>query len=85
VYRAARDLGLDVPRDLSVVGFDDGPIAGRLAPPLTTVRLPIRDIGRMAAGKLIAPDPHGRPEDGSSSSLILPHLVVRDSCQPPRG
>jgi LacI family transcriptional regulator len=85
VYRAARDLGLDVPRDLSVVGFDDGPIAGRLTPPLTTVRLPIRDIGRMAAGKLIAPDPHGRPEDGSSSSLILPHLVVRDSCQPPRG
>ena len=84
VYRAARDLGLDVPRDLSVVGFDDGPIAGRLSPPLTTVRLPIRDIGRMAAGKLIAPDPHGRPEDGSSSSLILPHLVVRDSCQPPR-
>jgi LacI family transcriptional regulator len=83
VYRAARDLGLDVPRDLSVVGFDDGPIAGRLAPPLTTVRLPIRDIGRMAAGKLIAPEPLGRSEDGSSSSLILPHLVVRDSCQPP--
>ena len=71
VYRAARDLGLDVPRDLSVVGFDDGPIAGRLSPPLTTVRLPIRDIGRMAAGKLIAPDPTC-PSRGRLVQLVDP-------------
>lgn len=84
VYRAAHNLGLDIPRDLSIVGFDDGPIAARLNPALTTVRLPIRDIGRMAAGKLLTPDPLGREDEASSSSLILPHLVVRDSCQPPR-
>jgi LacI family transcriptional regulator len=84
VYRAAHNLGLDIPRDLSIVGFDDGPIAARLMPALTTVRLPIRDIGRIAARKLVAPEHTERPEDLVSTSLIVPHLVVRDSCQPPR-
>ena len=84
VYRAARNLGLDVPRDLSIVGFDDGPIAARLTPPLTTVRLPIRDIGRMAAMKLVHPDASGRPDDLATATLVVPHLVIRESCQPPR-
>jgi LacI family transcriptional regulator len=83
VYRAAHNLGLSIPRDLSIVGFDDGPIAGRLVPSLTTVRLPMRDIGRLAAVKLIAPAA-GSADDGSADPLVMPHLVVRDSCQPPR-
>jgi len=84
VYRAAHALGLTIPRDLSVVGFDDGPIAARLVPPLTTVRLPIRDIGRLAARKLMLPADSG-PQDGvTAGALVIPHLVVRDSCQPPR-
>ena len=83
VYRAAHNHDLAIPRDLSVVGFDDGPIAARLLPSLTTIRLPIRDIYRLAALKLIAP---GAPGDAShGGSLIMPHLVVRDSCGPPRG
>jgi LacI family transcriptional regulator len=84
VYRAAHNLGLTIPRDLSVVGFDDGPIAARLMPRLTTVRLPIRDIGRLAARKLIAPAGTAAADEGSSESLVVPHLVVRESCQPPR-
>lgn len=80
VYRAAGNMGLSIPRDLSVVGFDDGPIAARLLPSLTTIRLPIRDIYRQAAEKLINPDPALAT---GSDSLIVPHLVVRDSCQPP--
>ena len=80
VYRAAGNMGLSIPRDLSVVGFDDGPIAARLLPSLTTIRLPIRDIYRQAALKLISPDP---ASNSGSGSLIVPHLVVRDSCQPP--
>ena len=80
VYRAAGNQGLSIPRDLSVVGFDDGPIAARLLPSLTTIRLPIRDIYRQAALKLISPDP---ALGSGSESLIVPHLVVRDSCQPP--
>jgi LacI family transcriptional regulator len=84
VYRAAHRLGLAIPQDLSVIGFDDGPLAARLLPSLTTIRLPIRDIGRLAATKLI--DPAGSvTADGVASSPIVPHLVIRDSCQsPPR-
>jgi LacI family transcriptional regulator len=80
VYRAAGNMGLSIPRDLSVVGFDDGPIAARLLPSLTTIRLPIRDIYRQAALKLVSTDP---ALGSGSGSLIVPHLVVRDSCQPP--
>ncbi len=85
VYRAAHRLGLSIPRDLSVVGYDDGPIAGRLVPPLTTVRLPMRDIGRLAAGRLIAPAAaeDRPPEAAAAHTLVNPHLVIRDSCQPP--
>jgi len=56
VVHAARAHGLDVPRDLSVIGFDDTPIAAHLWPPLTTVRWPIAAMARAAARKLIAAD-----------------------------
>ena len=80
VYKAAHKLGLSVPEDLSVVGFDDSPIASRLWPSLSTVRLPIRDMGLHAAAMLLA-EP-GRPR---AAPVITPYLVVRESCQPPRG
>lgn len=82
VYRAAHRLGLAIPQDLSVIGFDDGPLAARLLPSLTTIRLPIRDIGRLAAGKLID-QPASHAAEGIGSSPIVPHLVIRDSCQSP--
>jgi DNA-binding LacI/PurR family transcriptional regulator len=49
VYRAARDLGLRVPQDVSVVGFSDDDFAAEMEPPLTTVRQPAYAIGRKAA------------------------------------
>ncbi len=52
VYEAARQRGLLIPRDLSVVGFDDLPVARWLSPPLTTVRQPLTDMGRVAAEML---------------------------------
>ncbi len=51
--RAARDLGLRIPQDLSVVGFDDMPLASYFAPPLTTVRQDTFAIGQACAKLLI--------------------------------
>jgi LacI family transcriptional regulator len=80
VYAAARDAGLSIPEDLSVVGFDDSPIASRVWPALTTVRLPIRDMGRIAAGMLVA---GRRGEEPPPEPDVTPALVVRQSCARP--
>jgi len=53
VMWAANERGLKVPRDLSVCGFDDTPLATQLWPPLTTVRQPSRDMGKLAALQLM--------------------------------
>jgi DNA-binding LacI/PurR family transcriptional regulator len=53
VLRAARDAGLLVPDELSVIGIDDIPLAAYFAPPLTTVRQDFAAIGRQAARLLI--------------------------------
>jgi LacI family transcriptional regulator len=79
VYKAAHKIGLSVPEDVSVVGFDDSPIASRLWPSLSTVRLPIRDMGLHAAAMLLADA--AKP---TSAPVITPHLVIRESCQPPK-
>jgi len=79
VFKTAYRLGIRIPEELSVVGFDDSPLAARLWPSLTTVRLPIRDMGRLAASKLL---PSARAE-AAATSMIVPHLVVRDSSRPP--
>ena len=83
VMKAARDAGLDVPRDLSIVGFDDLPMASRVWPNLTTVRLPIRDMGRMAAEKLTA-GLRGLDPAALAQPEVDPFLVVRDSTAAPR-
>jgi len=79
VYKAAYRLGIRIPEQLSVVGFDDSPIASRLWPSLTTVRLPIRDMGLRAAALLLH-DPRIMP----NKVTFMPHLVARESCLPPR-
>jgi LacI family transcriptional regulator len=84
VYRAAHGLGLSVPGDLSVAGYDDAPIATRLWPPLTTVLLPIRDMGRRAAEILTTDvmdaDLRARLLD---QPRVMPTLVVRQSTSKP--
>jgi LacI family transcriptional regulator len=78
VMQAARERGLELPRDLSVVGFDDLPMAARVWPNLTSVRLPIRDMGRMAAEKLLAPI-RGVDPATLAQPEVRPALVVRQS------
>ena len=77
VYVAARKAGLRIPEDLSIVGFDDTPISARIWPPLTTVRSPIREVGRAAADLLV------KRGAGSSGNQELQsfqlELVVRES------
>ena len=83
VYKAAYRLKIPIPEELSVVGFDDSPLATRLTPSLTTIRMPIRDMGRLAASKLIpvkAPD----EVDTAVVTRVTLHLIVRDSSQPPK-
>jgi DNA-binding LacI/PurR family transcriptional regulator len=77
----AAERGLDLPRDLSVAGFDDVPLAQFLRPRLTTVRQPAREMGRAAAAALFArlDTPGGEP---GRVELPAP-LVVRDSVAPP--
>jgi DNA-binding LacI/PurR family transcriptional regulator len=87
VYRAAYELGLDVPRDLSVVGFDDSPLARRLQPQLTTVHQDIDEKGRLAATALRTAMEQGKNgAHGRARHVVLPTvLVVRGSTAPPNG
>lgn len=83
VYKAALRMGLSIPADLSVVGYDDSPLAAQLWPALSTIHLPIRDLGRQAASMLLAGDPPARGPRPAPLMAVTPHLSVRDSCQPP--
>jgi DNA-binding LacI/PurR family transcriptional regulator len=82
LIHAIRDEGLDVPGDISVVGFDDIPEAAHFWPPLTTVRQDFAELGRRCVDLLLG------PADGieAAASTIEPELIVRRSTAPaPRG
>jgi len=80
VIEGARDLGLTVPADLSVIGFDDTVVAAGSTPPLTTVRQPLRRKGQQAARRLLELQA-GRP--AVRSRRLPTELVVRGSTGPP--
>jgi LacI family transcriptional regulator len=67
---AARQRGIDVPAQLSLVGFDDTAIATHIWPPLTTVRWPIRTMARTAALKLIDPERAAQQAASFPSDLV---------------
>ena len=79
VYEAARQLGLRIPEDLSVVGFDDVQTASFLGPALTTVKQPLQDMARASVRMLV--------EALTTDDVLQPHvimptsLVVRNSTQ----
>jgi LacI family repressor for deo operon, udp, cdd, tsx, nupC, and nupG len=75
--RAARERGLSVPAQVSVIGFDDSPLIAFTDPPLTTIRQPVQAMGQAAVRALLeeiggTPAPH-------SEFVFLPELVVRGS------
>ena len=83
VYAAAAALGLEIPRDLSVAGYDDHPIARVVAPPLTSVDWGLPDVGTAAAG-LLAAALGGRPKPKARARVrVAPSLVERASTAAP--
>ncbi len=85
VYQAAEELGMAIPGDLSVVGFDDSEVAKYLNPPLATVWQPAYEKGLKAAEILI--NSLNRPAQApvENPSLLLPgKLLLRGSCVSPR-
>jgi DNA-binding LacI/PurR family transcriptional regulator len=81
VYQAARDLRLHIPEDLSVVGFDDLPVAQWVGPPLTTIRQPLAEMAATAAELALA---MARGETPAQPRVeLMTELVVRESTAPP--
>jgi LacI family transcriptional regulator len=81
VLRAARERGLSVPDDLSIIGFDDAELARIVTPTLTTVRQPLAELGRTAVSLLMR-----MVERQSVEALrveLATRLVIRDSTAPP--
>jgi LacI family transcriptional regulator len=81
VYQAAREARLHIPEDLSVVGFDDLPVAQWVGPPLTTVRQPLMDMATAAAEMVLAIA--GGEEPAQTRVELATELVVRESTAPP--
>ena len=77
---AIKERGLRCPDDLSVVGYNDSPLAGHLDPPLTTVRLPTWELGRQAAHVVI--EILGGAESVEPTPPLPPELIVRGSTAP---
>jgi LacI family transcriptional regulator len=82
VYKVAHELGLSVPRDLSVVGFDDSATALRLWPVLTSVRLPVREMGQLATDKLFGKHAKKKTVEPELTEVI-PKLIIRESTAAP--
>lgn len=80
VMEQARARGIRVPEDLSIVGFDDSPLAARVSPALTTVHQDIDAKGEAAAAALLA---MMRNDPMPASQVLTTRLVTRDSTRPP--
>jgi DNA-binding LacI/PurR family transcriptional regulator len=76
---AARDLGLHIPEDVSIAGFDDIDIAAYCNPPLTTVRVPAYEIGRLAVKVVIDMARTGNLE--AQRYCLDTSLIIRQSCR----
>ncbi len=80
---AAHRKGLSLPADLSVVGFDDAPVAAYIWPPLTTIHQPILRIGARAVERLVETILRGQGTGLPGFEMIEHHLVLRESVAPP--
>jgi LacI family transcriptional regulator len=77
----ARTLGIQVPQDLSIVGFDDLDLAGQVDPPLTTMHVPSVRMGKGAADYLLARLAGEKPPDATE---LEASLIIRGTTAPPQ-
>ncbi len=82
VYRVLYEHNVRIPDEMSVIGFDDVMYTAQMSPPLTTVRQPLQEIGKMAANMLLRLIAGQQIE--SNHVELSPSLVIRKSCAPPR-
>ncbi|MBH5397191.1 LacI family DNA-binding transcriptional regulator [Bradyrhizobium sp. CNPSo 4010] len=82
VLDALRERGLRCPDDMSVIGHNDMPLMDVVSPPLTTVRIEHREMGRIAARMLVDAIKNGSTD--IQHVVLRPELVVRSSADPPR-
>lgn len=85
VVRLSRELGVKIPEQLSLVGFDDIPFTTHVDPPLTTVRVNKEFMGRLAVRRLYARMQQALAEDETEPAvvtLVPVSLIIRDSCRP---
>lgn len=82
-FRAIQDLGLSIPRDVSLVGLDDSSWADVVTPRLSVIEQPVYEIGRLAVVRLVA---RINGDTSRAKDLVLPHTWVgRESVAPPSG
>lgn len=82
-FRAIRALELEVGVDVSVTGYNDIPLLDLMQPPLTTVRVPYREMGVRAAQTLLSRLANGDEQPDDAVIRLAPTLVVRGSTAPP--
>jgi LacI family transcriptional regulator len=83
VMHVALGMGLSIPGDLSVIGFDDSPTAQHIWPSLTTVRWPLVEMGELAAEK-VAGRFLGHPEARAAATTLSSAVIERDTVGPPK-
>ncbi|WP_440904514.1 LacI family DNA-binding transcriptional regulator [Catenovulum sp. SX2] len=79
ILKAAYELNIKVPEQLSVAGFDDNLMASRIIPALTSMKRSVRQMAKYAANKLIAKVEGNNPQAIIQNCTVHPELVIRDS------
>ena len=79
VLRVAHQLGIKVPEQLSIAGFDDNLLASRIIPSLTTIQRPVGAMASLAAHKIIQSIEKNIVESVDKEFLVKPHLIIRES------
>jgi len=82
-YDALEQRGIQCPKGVSVVGYNDMPFVDKFNPPLTTVRIPLEEMGRLAAEAMLSLMREATTQ--VESVMLRPELVIRGSTAPVRG